>query len=159
MFLPEQIRSCMIENDVSSYLQTTSSGQVELWFFTSFKTSKKKKSEISLNHENFYWFSLWLTVKHREISNVKHQLQEKVFFNHEMLPDDIFMNYNSKSCVITEKEKFNYAVLCCMCFMRSFVANCNILSRANLFWTAERFKSHTQMNADWPINGYKEKCI
>lgn len=38
MFLPDTIRSCMIETDVTSYLQTTSSGQVLrkiifLWFF------------------------------------------------------------------------------------------------------------------------------
>lgn len=61
-------------------------------------------------------FLLWLTVSNREIHNVKHQQQEKIFSITEMLPENNdFMNHNSQSYVITKQEKtfllFNVACL------------------------------------------------
>jgi len=36
MFIPDTLRGCMIETDVSSYLQTSSSGQVKLRTFSNY---------------------------------------------------------------------------------------------------------------------------
>lgn len=159
MFLPEQIRNCMVENDVlqTSYLQTTSSGQVD-WFCPPYLLRKKLAKTMTI----FNKFSLWLTVKHRKINNVKHQLQEKTFFDCEMLSSSststTFMIHNSKSCVITEKRRtisFLLFYVACFSVVLLKVANLHfILNRKKTFNNNKLFKSHPQMNADWPINGF-----
>jgi hypothetical protein len=80
MFLPDTIRNCMIETDVSSYLQTTSTGQVEN--FVCLRKSKKNTSlinpiKIPINHLVMliltFLFFLKIQKLNYGVANLKHQ--------------------------------------------------------------------------------------
>lgn len=166
MFLPETVRSCMIETDVSSYLQTTSSGQVEKkkpkkqtkrkWWKLIFPQTLTRKhwqpwNEISLvfaltNRERkreinkFLNCCLWWILLHQQlhptISSIVLRDGVTIFPSDEKRT--IFMSHNSKSCVINQnREEIHFTLLCMKLFYVVLYVRIN-LKNTKLFLVKHR---------------------